>query len=98
MASEGRRAQELLRAWAESEVPPDDPEAAELRRRRVIAATSFTIARAAGEQAAQAKRRRRLQIGVAFAAAAAGLAGAGATERVPAPGADYARRQAARPQ
>ena len=34
MAREADRAQELLLAWAEAPVPPDDPTAAELRRRR----------------------------------------------------------------
>jgi hypothetical protein len=81
MAEQGRRAQEVLRAWAETEVPRDDPEAAELRRRRVIAATSFTIARAAKEQAEQARRRRWLRIGVATASAAAVLLAAGAVWR-----------------
>jgi hypothetical protein len=74
MAREGQRAQELLRAWGESPIPPDDPAAAELRRRRVVAATALTIARSAG---ARAKRQRWLRWGTAFASAAALAAVAG---------------------
>jgi hypothetical protein len=74
MAREAERAQELLRAWAEAPVPPDDPTAAELRRRRVVASTALTIARTAG---ARAKRQRWMRIGTAFASAAALLAVAG---------------------
>ena len=70
---------------AESEVVPDDPQAAELRRRRVIAATSIATVRAASEKAARAKRVRRLQIGIgiAFASAAGLLAVVGVARRVP---------------
>jgi hypothetical protein len=74
MARDAERAQELLRAWAEAPVPADDPTAAELRRRRVVASTALTIARAAD---ARAKRQRWLRIGTAFASAAALLAVAG---------------------
>jgi hypothetical protein len=74
MARDADRAQELLRAWAEAPVPPDDPTAAELRRRRIVASTALTIARAAD---AQGKRQRWLRIGTAFASAAALLAVAG---------------------
>jgi hypothetical protein len=79
MARNVDRAQELLRAWAEAPVPPDDPTAAELRRRRIVASTALTIARAAD---AQAKRQRWLRIGTAFASAAALLAVAGVGWRV----------------
>jgi hypothetical protein len=71
MARDADRAQALLRAWAEAPVPTDDPTAAELRRRRVVAATGRTIARAAG---ARAKKQRWLRIGTTFASAAALLA------------------------
>jgi hypothetical protein len=74
MARDAERAQELLRAWAEAPVPPDDATAAELRRRRVVASTALTIARTAG---ARAKRQRWMRIGTAFASAAALLAVAG---------------------
>jgi hypothetical protein len=74
MAREAERAQELLRAWAAAPVPPDDPTAAELRRRRVVAATALTIARTAG---ARSKKQRWLRIGTTFASAAALLAVAG---------------------
>jgi hypothetical protein len=74
MARDAERAQELLRAWAEAPVPPDDPTAAELRRRRVVASTALTIARTAG---ARAKRQRWIRLGTAFASAAALLAVAG---------------------
>jgi hypothetical protein len=75
MARDAERAQELLRAWAEAPVPPDDPTAAELRRRRVVAATALTIARAAA--GARSRKQRWLRIGTAFASAAALLAVAG---------------------
>jgi ferric-dicitrate binding protein FerR (iron transport regulator) len=79
MAREGQRAQELLRQWGESPIPPDDPAAAELRRRRVVAATALTIARAASTRA---RRQRWLRIGTAFASAAALAAVVGVGWRV----------------
>ncbi len=74
MAPNGQGAQELLRAWAEAPVPADDPTAADLRRRRVVASTALTIARAAS---AHAKRQRMLRLGTVFSSAAALLAVAG---------------------